>query len=324
MSVLVVYVRRILLTRAVTSDTVSAKYAPMNDVRESMLCDCGSQGGSRAGVQLVGKCMQIFVKTLTGKTIALDVERCERVESVEAKVEDKMGLAREHLRLIFAGKQLEVGHVLSDYNVQRESTLHLTLRLRGGMTAAPWEQRVCKAAREERWWLKREQGWVARWEAWWLEEGLRRELREAMRMKREGDRAEAVKTKEDTLKMEAEGVRVRIRCELEGEVMRCVSRNLALEARGWDQRSSGPADPWYDLECGGRRGARGRRAASTTGSCGGTGAWQAALRRRRRGAALRPGGSIRRTDASPVGERGGSSMRSYCGVSPEGSVGGAA
>ena len=119
--------------------------------------------------------------------------------------------------------------------------MHLTLRLRGGMTAAPWEQRVCKAARDERWWLKREQVWVARWEAWWREEGQRRERREAMRLEREGDRAEAVKTREDNL-MVADGVRVRIRCELEGEIWRCVSRNLALEMREWSWQVSGPAE----------------------------------------------------------------------------------
>ena len=116
--------------------------------------------------------------------------------------------------------------------------------------------------------MRREQGWVTRWEAWWREEGLRRELREAMRLKREGDHAEAVKTNKDKLKMEAEGVRVRIRCELEGEIWRCTARNLALEVGEWAQRSSEPADPGYDLQCGRRRGARGSRAASTTGSCG--------------------------------------------------------
>lgn len=77
--------------------------------------------------------MQIFIKTLTGKNMVAEVEPSDTIQTLKAKIQDREGIPVDQQRLIFSGKQLVDEKTIADYNIQQDNSVHLVLRLRGGL-----------------------------------------------------------------------------------------------------------------------------------------------------------------------------------------------
>jgi len=111
------------------SEEVPPRECVLSDfgIKSRSVLECKRDPSERGGVEF-----RIFVKTLTGKTLEIEVSEADSVVELKQKIWDREGIPPDQQRIIFAGKQLQEGHDLSEYGIQEDSTVHLVLRLRGG------------------------------------------------------------------------------------------------------------------------------------------------------------------------------------------------